>query len=347
MLVLDKGGNGSQLAFAETRFGARRHRVHIRGVRQLQGRVEDTSGVNIVTGVCLFSTGSLRAWGPRGRPVNLLENKAAHIADRVDEFTVEDDLSLYEYESLVQHVAVTADLVAALPGSVPVTITIDIPRVQYYLYLNDRLLKRLVSPELAQRWYEEVDTRHARVTALFHTRLSAALAGVGRPDVRVRQAAGLEPLAGPLRSAVRHGGVPDHEELLNQLLATGDPVWPLADKLAQPDNHRELVRTSYVVEYLRAVGLPDTDVPGPVAVAIDTYFEMPILKRARQLIDALGGSASARPIVGLYPVEGLLRLDDAGVPGKPYACDRGRYAATDTDAHTRTDLFSVVDALHA
>lgn len=70
------------------------------------------------------------------------------------------------------------------PSELSLSVTIDVPRVRYYLYLMGAFDRGLITPDLVLDWFNIVDERHILIIKFFrkHTdsRISSESSGRGR-----------------------------------------------------------------------------------------------------------------------------------------------------------------------
>jgi hypothetical protein len=236
-------------------------------------------------------------------------------------------------------------MAATLPRAVPLNITIDIPRVQYYLYLLDAYRSGLVSAQLALEWFRMIDARHALVAGLFRDRLQAELAAMARQDVLLTESSALDELAPHLREAVRRGSTPCADSLAAVLAAGGDPVWKLLLDLDPPADLAAFGTASYVVEELRAANIHEDSAPS-IGIAVENQTEWKVFERSRQILRYVtdGDNSAPAQLLGMYPLERILNLDPHGRWTYPYFLDTGHHAM-DEDGNI-VDLFTVVDSLY-
>ncbi|MFF9901377.1 hypothetical protein [Streptomyces longispororuber] len=344
LIVQSRRDRAHKAVFAGAEFRGSRHRLHIKGARKLTGTARDAERAELVSGVCLFSHRNLRFVDEHGHCAELLRADAAPPAARLRSVTVEDELSLYEYETVLRQSRVIGDVAAMLPSSLPLAVTVDVPRVQYYLYLLDAYQGGLVTAELAQRYFRLVDSRYSRVLDLFRHHIRRALDTAGRTDVTVRTAPGLDPLAECLAEAVATGDVPHDDDLLAMMIATGDPLWKELRELDVPRDRHCLGYTSYLVELLRAVGLSD-DRKGALGINVDGFGEALLFDQARQVRRRLGIPDEDPPFLGVYAAETVQTLRPDGHVASLYLTDPGRYALGEDGAPV--DLFRLIDGLYA
>lgn len=344
LIVQSRRDRAHKAVFAGAELCGSRHRLHIKGARKLTGSADDADRAELVSGVCLFSHRNLRFIDEHGRGTELLRADAAPSAARLRSIVTEGELSLYEYETVLRQSRVIGDVAALLPSSLALTVTVDVPRVQYYLYLLDVFQSGLVAAELAQRYFRLVDSRYTRVLDLFCRHIRRALDAAGRPDVPVRTAPGLDPLAECLWDAVTTGDIPRDDDLLAMMIVGGDPMWKELRELDVPRDRHCLGYTSYLVELLRAAGLSD-DGEGALSINVDSFGEALLFDQARQLRQRLGAPEDDPPSLGIYAAETVQTLRPDGHAASLYLTDPGRYAV-DEDG-TRVDLFRLIDALYA
>ncbi|MGW0535057.1 hypothetical protein [Streptomyces sp. NPDC003032] len=343
LIVQSRRDQAHKAVFAGADFCGSRHRLHIKGARKLAGTADNAERAELVSGVCLFSHQNARFIDEHDHSVELLRPNAALPDARLRAIVVEDELSLYEYETVMRQSRVIADIAAMLPPSLPLTVTVDVPRVQYYLYLLDAFQSGLVPAELVQHWFGLVDDRHTRVLGLFCDHIRRTLDAAGRTDATVRTAPGLDALDECLREAVSTGGIPRDDDLLALMVGTGDPVWKELGECDVARDRHGLGYASYLAELLRAAGLPG-DGRGILSIDVDGFGEALLFDQARQLRQQLGHPEEDLSSLGIYAAETLQTLRPDGHPASLYLTDPGRYAVD--EAGTSVDLFRLIDALY-
>ncbi|WP_433272187.1 hypothetical protein ACQPZF_15725 [Actinosynnema sp. CS-041913] len=343
-LCLESGRHATQAIFTETWLRDRRHYLHLRGAKKLTGAVTDAARLDLVTGVCLYSSATVRFTDERGDSPALLHPGVGRLTGPLRRIVADDELSVYEREAIVRQSRVIADLLAVLPADLPTTVTIDVPRVQYYCYLLDAFRRGHVRADLMLRWFDLVDARHTQLTGAFRARLRTTLDSVRRADVAVRTAPGLDPLAQRLRDAVSGTGsrMPPIRDLV-AVQAAADPVWEVLQRVQPPRDRDQLWEMSYTVEVLRAIGIHDTG-GRALAMMVDRYAEFPILQHAQRVQRRIDQSSSGLPVLGLYPAERVINVGRDGVPESLYFQDASRYVVADD--HTTVDLFPLIDGLY-
>ncbi|MBB2749298.1 UNVERIFIED_ORG: hypothetical protein FHR35_009211 [Microbispora rosea subsp. rosea] len=304
--------------------GHARHHVFVKGAPPPLP-LGDLRELRIVTGLCLWSSTGLGFRLNNGDmlplgdlhtsvnppPIDQIEHPAQH-------------LTVSEVDGALRQAAVIAGIVHSLPAQVPVTIVLDVPRVQYHLHALGRM-----SPELAQQWMRMVDARHRRVELMFATHLADLLQGA---PVVIETRPELDGISPPNQTL---------DEML-KVLGEGDWLWRELCSLARPDNGIDLAALSYVAALLRAGASADGR---RLALAVEDPREEKILRRAYSLLAPLQERCPDLRInlLGLYPLSriwacGPIRETRPSL----YFFDPGRWAI---DARTG-DLRDLLEAVH-
>ncbi len=325
-------------AFAPFWSGSRSYHVLITGADSLPPSVAGFGAVNFVTGSCLFSDRALRVHGDSGTSFSCLRPGGAPIDGLVRRIESSEDLTLYELESACRLPWLTASLIALLPPGMPVSVTLDVPRIQYYLYLLDGFERGFVSADLMLHWFELVDERNAQVSALLEHELAEALSDEqpGRP-VHVGRADGMAFLEPAIRRSVRTPA-PLRLADIAGMLSANDAVWATAIGTADPATYRDLINLSYAVEQLRSGIAPRGERP-QLGIAIDNPGERRSYTHARAVAAATskkGDSWFEASLLGLYPLERAFTSKATGPsdlyyhdPGHTFTDPGGREYGTD------------------
>jgi hypothetical protein len=301
-------------AFAPIWLGSRSYHMLMMGADSLPPSVGRFGAVNFVTGSCLFSDRAVRLLGDSGTSFSCLRPGAAQIDGPVRQIESSPDLTLYELESACRLPWLTASLIALLPPGMPVSVTLDVPRVQYYLYLLHRFERGLVSADLMLRWFDLVDERNAQVSALMERELAEALSDdlPGRP-VHVRRADGMAGLERVIRRSVRTRAALGLADMATRLSAH-DAVWAAAIAAAHLASYRDLINLSYAVEQLRC-GIAPGGVHPQLGIGIDNPGEWRSYRHARAVAAVAskeGGSWPETSLLGLYPLERAFTSEATG-----------------------------------
>lgn len=313
--------------FAPWSFGRRQYHVMMSGGDSLPATVRDFAAVNVVTGSCLFSDRVVRLHGAGDGDTSFscVTPSSAPIDAPVHRIESAWPLTLYEFESACRLPWLSADVIALLPPRLPVTVTIDVPRVQYYVYLLDAFQRGLIASKWMWRWFELVDERNARVSALLEREFAIALSEMlpGR-FVGMRRAEGMAGLEPAIRRSVQTRS-PLSVAALAAMLSTADAVWSTAIGGKTPSSYRELVNLSYAVEQLRG-GIAEQHEHPRLGIAIDSPSERRAHSQARTIArDVSKDSASGlrASLLGLHPLERVFTSKATG-PSDLYYNDPGR-----------------------
>jgi hypothetical protein len=289
----------------------RAYHVHLRGVDALPRTIDQLASVDIVTGCCLFSASTLRVTDLLGAAVGILRPETPAITVPVSEIASSSRLSFYELESACRLPRVTAEMAAIVPRELPVSVTIDVPRVQYYLYLLDAFNRKLVTPALMLRWFELVDERSRVVEEILRQRLACELSTLEHDRlVPVRRAANMDHLEPAVRDSV-HSGSPLEVDRMCGLLAADDPAWRSVLRAVRPASYRDLINLSYVIEQLRGGGLEHHDPEPRLGIAVDNFVESRIFEAARAVAARIPERGRGS-LLGVYPLERGFSSDATG-----------------------------------
>ncbi|KOV83928.1 hypothetical protein ADL03_18840 [Nocardia sp. NRRL S-836] len=301
-------GHDSTVAYPQVEVGGDVFPVHVKAARNRPFDGAGVASVNVVSGVCLFSDRRLRVLDVTGRDVGLLRPRPEPLAEKIIELRVDSRLSLYEYESSLRQMRLVRGILAGLPTSTPVSVLLDLPRAQYYLFLADALRRCMVGPELAQAWFDEVDTRRQRVAELMADEITRP----GTGGVTIRLATAFDGLADHVRSVVATGGVPELEDCVAVVDAGGDHVWRLLRTVWSPRTFHELGHAGYTIEKLRA-SLTVEGAPPSLGLMVDSVSE----RRGHAAAESVQRDLARRhpglsfTMAGLYSLEKLMAAGDS------------------------------------
>lgn len=223
---------------------------------KVKDKIEAFSSVNILSGICLFSQEHLGCL--RGEPALLSDSEIALIDVPLP---LGQRPTLYEIESLVRLPITIANIVSTLPITLDVTITLDVPRTQYYALQLDLYARGLCSGEYVNSWLDTIDRRHDQVAEVFEKAVRDTLErrGVDRKNLKIELSAGLEKLVPYIRETVGQGNFLDlsAENLLQELLEI-DPLFReyyehLPPSRRPRQNLVDLCYTSYTFQALRPI----------------------------------------------------------------------------------------------
>lgn len=223
-------------------------------------KIEEFSSVNILSGICLFSQEHLGyLHGELASASNNSETTPIEPSDHLVPLPLDQRPTLYEIESLVRLPNAIADIVSTLPTTIDVTITLDVPRAQYYAFLLDLYAGGHCSKEHIKSWLEIIDRRHDQVAGVFERAVQDALQrrGVSSNNVRIELSTGLEEVIPYIQETIDRGSAPSVGDLLQELLSL-DPLFReyyehIPQPQSPPKNLVDLCFTSYSYQVLRPV----------------------------------------------------------------------------------------------
>jgi hypothetical protein len=317
--------------------------MHLKGTKDLPQSAADLAGINVVTGPCLFSNRALRFFDEDGNAPLLIRENPDMPTKRLSKISVDSNLSLYEYESVMRQTSVITGLTRCISPELSLSITIDVPRVQYYLYLMVVFDRGLITPDLVLDWFDIVDERHILISNLFRNQLTVDLPA--NRQVEIRTSSALGELAEVIRQRISAGRTPETAKLVH-VLREVDPLWALLPEEEIPCDLTQLGAMSYVIEELRA-GMSEHNGDRRVGVLIENYMEWKIHRSATRIATVLQQNHQRLGfrMLGMYPMERLLIAGDSHrSAGALYRQDPGRRAVS-----TRgelVDLLAVTRSLY-
>jgi hypothetical protein len=188
---------------------------------------------------------------------------------------------------------------------------LDLPRAQYYLFLADALRCGMVGADLALLWFDEVDTRRQRVAKLMTEEINRLGTRPGR-GLTIQLATVFDDLADHVRSVVAAGGVPELEDCVAVLDASGDHVWRLLRTVWSPCTFHELGYAGYTIEKLRA-SLTVEGAPPGLGLMVDSVSE----RRSHSAAESVQRDLARHhpglsfTMAGLYSLEKLMVAGDS------------------------------------
>jgi hypothetical protein len=294
------GGSRQTNAYVQTNLAEHEYWLQVRGSHTVK-RAPSLRQPRFVTGPCLFSSRMLTAKAEDGSAVNLL-HPSRHLTKRLATLDARPELSFYELESCVRQARLISDLARGWPGLEDYTVTIDVPREQYYAYLLEGLAAGLVDRELMLRWVALVDARFDQVVGCMTGELLSWSRRAGLPEPKIHLAAGFAGLRESLLSAVSEQKAPALDELTAEL-AQRSRIWGQVHQLEPPQNLGELINLSYAVEYVQAQS--GGQAGSTMLVAVEDRSELRILLAAQRLSRLLDPGAHT-PMLGLYSLEQVM-----------------------------------------
>ncbi|WP_191298603.1 hypothetical protein [Lentzea cavernae] len=335
-------GRDSTVAHPQIEMGGDVFPVHVKTSKNRP--FEGAARVNIVSGVCLFSDRRLRTLDVTGRDVRLLQPKTQPPMEKIVSLRVDDRMSLYEYESSLRQMALVRGLLASIPASTPVSVTLDLPRAQYYLFLVDALKCGMVGTDLALAWFDEVDLRRRRVAELMVDEISRPGLRTGR-SCPIQLATAFDDLADHVRSVVSSDGVPEIEDCVAVLDTSGDDMWDLLRTTWTPRTFHDLGYAGYTIEKMRA-SLNVEGKPPELGLMVDSASE----GRGHSAAESVQRDLARRhpglsfAMAGLYSLEKLMVAGDSRPLRSLYFNDPGTVAVDTTG--TEVDLIRATYELY-
>jgi hypothetical protein len=214
----------------------------------------------------------------------------------------------------------------------PISVTLDVPRVQYFLYLLDAFYRGLVPSRLIWRWFGLVNERNGIVIELLRRELQRALVDLGCGHrVSIRVAENFAPLESLIARSITTR-VPLGLGEMTRRLSDFDPIWMAVLGVTSPATHQELIYLSYAVEQLR-LGVNEAGGSRCLTVVVDNASEWRATTQARA-IAATGRTirqAHVGPLLGIYPLERAFTSEATGRtdlyyhdPGREFIDSAGR-----------------------
>lgn len=296
---------------------------------KLKDKIEAFSSVNILSGICLFSQEHL----------GCLRGESALLSD--SEITLMDvplpldqRPTLYEIESLVRLPIAIPNIVSTLPATLDVTITLDVPRIQYYAFQLDLYTRGLSSRESVNSWLDIIDRRHDQIAEVFEKAVRDTLErrGVDRKNVTIELSTGLEGVVPYVRETIDQGNVQDLsvENLLQKLLDI-DPLFRkycehLPPSQSPPQNLVDLAYASYTFQVLRPIfqrvresqssnAHKNNSLKRQILINIDNAAELRIYTQAREILRKYQRkySTTISPLLlGIFPRELVFTAKNTG-----------------------------------
>ncbi|MFE9575391.1 hypothetical protein ACFYO1_03320 [Nocardia sp. NPDC006044] len=342
-LLIDTGAK-QPIPFACAQFDRERHFLHVRGFRAPTDPVKPRR-ITVLTGSCLFSNQTHWFINDTGQRVEMLGTREIRQDHPIVIVGADDDLSVYELESAGRLCRVVADIVAAVGNDIIADIIIDVPHVQYYCSLLDAFTDGMIDSTLVLEWFDLVDRRSRKVVEFYAELLTHVLSDVG-VEFTLTYSDPLAALAGPMRDAVAAQVAPGADSLSAILLDSGDPMWRRLLTTHSPKTASALARASYVVNQLQSSCGTRSSTPDLV-LQIENYGEWRILNETHQLLTTLnqaGKGFEHPPILGIYPMERLLAVDELGQWRNLFYHDPGHHA-TDLIGN-RIDLRAHIEEIY-
>ncbi|MGW5687210.1 hypothetical protein [Nonomuraea sp. NPDC003754] len=301
----------------------------------------------IITGLCLWPEAAVRLVTATGQRIPLLALRSCQLAEIGAIVSVEWDgpqLSVAEIDSCARLAGTAAALAASASALVPTTIAVQLPRLQYYGFVEPLLRSGKMRPELGLHVAALVDDRRCRLNEHLRWQLELRLPAAWRSRVQVVARPELDHFADRVYQGLTRGQVLGVEDLAAD--DRRDPIIAAVLHYMRPRTIAQLGVAAYVAEYLRA-GLSRNRGAVRVAVAVENDQERRILTTARQLAPSISRSLDLPVhLAGLYPL-GRLWATRAGIATRPdlYQHTPRRWVR-DSAAGELVDLHQLCQALY-
>jgi len=285
-------------SFSEVTFGINSHDnshfLSTRGCSTLKTshRLTDFTSVHIVSGICLFSQQHLGF---------------AHGEHSIHCPPLPHDTSptMYELEALLRLSSAIADTVSLLSTSVIPTITLDIPRIQYYAPVLTAFSSGHCTRHQVEAWLAVIGARHDKLATAFPAAVRAFLSSRGITNVRVEVSTALDVLLPYISSHLSSSSPLQITSLLKELVRA-DPTWASYLSNPPPADLEALSKASYSYTLLRPA-LCGTQGAKPLLLHIDNPAEWRIFSEAQKAFGRLPGM-----LLGLYPLERVFTAETTG-----------------------------------
>ena len=206
--------------------------------------------LNTVTGGCLWSSQGAQVTTASGRGFDLVgQASSAMLNEEVREIRCADGLTGYEAEISERLNHGLAALVRGARGP-RLTVTLDVPREHYLLYIHDAARRGLIPLRLRQYWGKSVLSHSSMMVEYNLGRLNEFFSnrsGAPRAITRSRE---LERVAPRILEQLLQDEVPPLGEIVD--FGTKDPVWRLLfDSLGTPQTVQQVNGYAYSAALLR------------------------------------------------------------------------------------------------
>ena len=173
----DRHGNVNQSYYIGVHFPFNNYEHYIKttgkgcggSVGQARDEKEVFSKIEIISGICLYGGERFLLKTAKGGSISLT-GMNFDINEVIEDISVDDRLSIYEVEAIVNLSTFINDLVKW--NSNIDTVNTEIPKGQYYLFLADAYEKGFLSHELFQKCLDEIDKRHEMIFQAYRKRLN-------------------------------------------------------------------------------------------------------------------------------------------------------------------------------
>ncbi|SHF01344.1 hypothetical protein SAMN05444392_10673 [Seinonella peptonophila] len=283
---LEEIHGGKQLnrtVYSHMKIDEHEYYVFTQGIKDLPSSINQFSRIHIYSGICLFGAQTIYGTTANNQKVSVLTKRLNDLTSPITDFWLDDNPSFYEIESIVRLSHCISDFVSTLPASIPYSITLDEPRLQYVLYLLDLLERQLISYPLLEQWMNYVNRRHQAVLTSYKEAILALLKKKNLKHViSINDANGLSPIDQLITEGIVSRKMPDLAKLIAEL-SSNDECWALLCNISPPQTYQELSYLSYVRNFLQQC-LKQADEPAELLFQIDNPMERKIYRYAKNYV---------------------------------------------------------------
>lgn len=212
---------------------------------------------------------------------------------------------MYELETLLRLSSAIADTVSLLPTSVIPTITLDIPRIQYYAPVLTAFSSGNCTRHQVEAWLAVIGARHDQLATVFPAAVRTFLSSRGISNVQVEVSKTLDVLLPYIRSHLSSSRPVLITGLLKELVRA-DPAWASFLPSPPPTDLEALSKASYPYTLLRPA-LCGAQGAKPLLLHIDNPAEWRIFSEAQKAFGRRPGM-----LLGLYPLERVFTAETTG-----------------------------------
>lgn len=237
--------------------------------------------ITVISGPCLFSASSVVGMDSQGVAHYINYPPAVDaITQPIVEIKTESHIQPYEADAVLR----ISGFIGELNNAKATIAALNVPRLEYHLYLLDLYAQGLVGRDVVEKWFSDVDARAQRIEGMIVKRLPR--------HVQVDRVNPLASIEAIVRNGVADGDRGLFEPSLDQLAKSGR-IWGQALKRAKPKSFKDLLKLSYPVAHLLKAEDRESTV-----VVVENPEEIPIL---RETVMLLPGIVKGANVVGLFP----------------------------------------------
>lgn len=283
-------GSKNDPTFLDLQFDQKQFFTHIR-IHQFDGRTVlgnrnfnpsligeniQNSRVNIITGVCLFGSGSAVGITDKGKEISLtfpadIEKATVDKLGVIKTISINKPPHLYEVDTILR----ISDFINTL--TINAVVYLHIPKIEYYTYALDLYKKGLIKKEQISQWFEEVDKRANYISNFLDSKIK------DKKKIFIS----------PLVSAEEYikSTLNPHIEVIKKILSK-DPLWEILLSEVTVSSLADIRNLNYIYPYILLSN-------NSTLLAVENPEENGIMIRLQK--NNLIKIAGKRNIIGLYP----------------------------------------------